>query len=239
MELQPTQPSSPRSTATPEAAIALIGLYVAVVSVANTLGGSGGSIAAAILGVAMTVVVGADVRRVRGTARATTAAIAAAALSLAVLSAAVAFEHWRDDKAEGDIVGVIEGAYEHEIDWYKHPEEARRTQLEQFFVRPDQGGERLAVIETAIERLRRCQYRLGEEARATSFVKEVEVDGHRARALAAESIFQPTYAKVGGKWQRRDVGELFYTEDQIYVLEKVDGAWKIASAPQQQSTREC
>lgn len=253
-ESPPAAPSaSPSSTAQPpatattaeaatsaETPIGLIGLYVAVVSVAHSLGGAAGSLAAAVLGFAMAVVVAAAVPRApRGVARATAATIAVAALGLAALSAFVAADRWRDGSAEDKIVGVVESGYREEVDWYKHPTEARDDRLERYFVSPSDGGERLSVIRTAIERLRHCQYRMGGEARATTFVKEIDINGDRAKVLAAESIYQPTYARVNGKWQRRQIGELFYTEDQIYVLKRADGEWKISAAPQPQSTREC
>jgi hypothetical protein len=238
----PGDGSQPDAT-DPSTSIALAALYIAVATLARDLGGWGASVTATAIGAVLAVLLLLSSRD-RATSRTQTLMIAMAVTvaALAGLSGYEANDRLTKRSDREAIRDAILDGYEAEIGWYQHPSEDRRGELGRYFLTPEEGGERMTVIEAAINRLRRCHYRVGAEAKHTTFVSSISIAGSTAEAHTVQSVFQPSYMLENGRWVLRDLepaSEDFSVEDQIYVLRRSSGRWKVASSPQEQNIRKC
>jgi hypothetical protein len=222
-----------------EVAISLTGLFVAVATLAYALGGTTGSFAAAALGIGVTFVLALAVfaDSLALMTRVVVAAMAVSAGTLTILSAVNTVHRWQLDRTKAAITRVINESYAAELEWYEHPHKQLLPKLEQYFLPPSQ-GERLATIQAAVARLSRCHYKMGAQARGTTFVSDITINGASALAQTEQSLYGPSYALRNGKWFLRSVNPIVY-DAQLYVLKKHGSHWYVQSTPQPQSTEGC
>lgn len=229
---------------TGELAVSLVAMYVAVVALTQTFGDTTSLTAATLLGAAIAAIIGlATFRRgLRAIPRSVFAMMAVSVTVLATLSGRDALENMRENNDLENVRETILSSYAEEIAWYQHPTEDRRPVLERYFLRPEEGGARLAVVVAAVERLRRCNRRIAARAYGSTFVNEITFVGATARADTTQSLFQPIEDFKNGQWRPRTLrpqDEVFYTPDQVYLLKKVQGKWYVADAPQPQNLGAC
>jgi hypothetical protein len=253
-------PAEPESDATreifpPETTIAIAALFVAVSGLAHSIGGIAAAVTAAAVGVAIacllvvplisaarTAVPETGRRRVSWLALTLTAALVITALAVAGLFVYDAVRIQDEKDTRSAIRTAILRSYDAELAWYKDPAADKRADLEQWFVAPSAGGERMTIIVAAIDRLRRCHRKIGPEAATTTFVNAVDVSGSEAEAHMVQSLYQPVLDLRNGKWVERQLRPQdisFSVPDQIYLLKREQGRWKVQSAPQPQNLQGC
>lgn len=236
----------------PETTVAVAALFIAVAGLAREIGGFAAAIAAAAIGAAVALLLFVPLLRMHrrpsplAAGRRLAPALAGAlVLTSAAFSGLFVWDAVRltDDAATRDAIRTaILQSYSAEISWYKNPSADRAAQLERWFVPTARGGERLRIIEAEIDRLRRCRRKIGASAATTTFVTSITVYGDTAEAHTVQSLYQPVYDFHNGRWVVHPVAPAdlsFSVPDQLYLLRRVDGRWKVQSAPQPQNLGAC
>lgn len=236
----------------PETTVAVAALFIAVAGLAREIGGFAAAVAAASIGGAVALLLFMPlVRMLRRPSRFAVGSRLAPALTAALVLTSAAFAGlfvWdavriaNDSSTRDAIRTSILRSYDAEIGWYKNPSADRTAQLERWFVPTTEGGERLRIIEAAIDRLRRCRRKIGANAATTTFVTSITVYGDTAEAHTVQSLYQPVYDFRAGRWVVHPLAPAdlsFSVPDQLYLLRRVDGRWKVQSAPQPQNLGAC
>jgi hypothetical protein len=129
---------------------------------------------------------------------------------------------------------ILEGTAA-ELRSYQHPTAEQRAELEQYFLSPEKGGDRLARIQHTLDQLIAERRRFSDQASDAVAIKTVAIapDGQSARVVTTERWYQPLVQVIDGFEQQIDVaGHPRSTNDeQLYLLRKVDGRWYIQSNP--------
>jgi hypothetical protein len=238
-----------------ESAIAVAALVVAVAGLARTIGGFAAEVTAAAVALAVASLLAVPAGRTiahairtksfQGTDGLTlglSIALVTTALALCGLFAYDSARIESDKATRSAIRTAILKSYAAELSWYKDPSSDKRALVEEWFVPAASGGERLAIVEAAIARLRRCHRKIGAQARTTTFVSSIDVNGSEAEAHTVQSLYQPVFDLRNGVWVPRELPPedlSFSVPDQLYLLKKSDGRWKVQSAPQPQNLGPC
>lgn len=220
---------------------------MSVAGLARTIGGLAAAITAAAVGVAVAALLGIPLGSRTSRSRLgkldilLTAALVITALAVAGLFAydAASIQNRHDTRSA--IKKAILKSYDAELRWYEDPTH-RPPDLDKWFVRPSAGGERLTIVEAAAARLRRCHRKIGSKAASTTFIDTITVSGSDAEAHTVQSLFQPVLDFRNGRWVERQLPPadlMFYVPDQVYLLKRIAGRWKVQSAPQQQNVQRC
>jgi hypothetical protein len=245
---------SAREQLAPETTIGVAALFIAVAGLARTIGGFAAAVTAAAIGAAIALLLVVPLlravqrhrqrheRRIEWLPLALLAALVTTAGAFTGLFVYDAVRLANDASTKDAIRSAILNSYSAELSWYKAPTTDKAPLLEKWFVAPSAGGERLTIIEAAVARLRRCHRKIGAQAETTTFVSSIDVSGSDAEAHTVQSLYQPVFDFKNGKWVPHPLPPAslsFSVPDQLYLLRRVGGHWKVQSAPQPQNLGPC
>ena len=129
---------------------------------------------------------------------------------------------------------ILEGTAA-ELRSYQHPTVEQGAALEQYFLTPDKGGDRLPRIQHTIDQLIAERRRLSDQANDAVAIKTVAIapDGQTARVVTTERWYQPLVQVIDGFEQQVDIPghPLSTSDEQLYILHKINGRWYIQSNP--------